>query len=83
VRVLTSLFAGGIDAYRVRVAPEAYVLGKTLRELKISPDFVIAAIRRGEEVWVPKADDAIQQGDIVLVIGRRGMEKQLKQILRT
>ncbi len=83
VRVLTSLFAGAIDAYRVRVSPDAAVLGKSLRELKISPDFVIAAIRRGENVWVPGADDSIQKDDIVLVIGRHGMEKPLKQILRT
>jgi trk system potassium uptake protein TrkA len=83
VRVLASLFAGGIDAYRVRVAPGADVLGKTLRDLKISPDFVIAAIRRDENVWVPGADDALQEGDIVLVIGRHGMEKPLKQMLRT
>jgi trk system potassium uptake protein TrkA len=82
VRVLASLAEGRIDAYRVRVSTGASVLGKTLRQLKISPDFVIAAIRRGEHVWVPGADDAIQQGDIVLVIGRHGSEKPLKHLLR-
>ncbi len=82
VRVLATLFAGKIDAYRVRVSEDASVLGKTLRDLKIAPDFVLAAIRRGEDVWVPGAEDIIQEGDIVLVIGRHGMEKPLKQILR-
>jgi Trk K+ transport system NAD-binding subunit len=82
VRVLASLAEGRIDAYRVRVSAGASVLGKTLRQLKISPDFVIAAIRRSEHVWVPGADDAIQQGDIVLVIGRHGSEKPLKHLLR-
>ena len=83
VRVLTNLFAGAIDAYRVRAAEGAALLGKSLRELKISPDYVIAAIRRGENVWVPGGDDTIEKDDIVLVIGRHGMEKQLKQMLRT
>jgi trk system potassium uptake protein TrkA len=82
VRVLASLAAGKIDAFRVRVSAGASVLGKPLRQLKISPDFVIAAIRRGENVWVPGADDALEEGDIVLVIGRHGSEKPLKHLLR-
>ena len=83
VRVLTNLFAGAIDAYRIRVSDDAAVLGTTLRDLKISPDFVIAAIRRGENVWVPGANDILERDDIVLVIGRHGMEKPLKGILRS
>jgi len=82
VRLLASLAEGKIDAFRVRVSAGASVLGKALRQLKISPDFVIAAIRRGERVWVPGADDAIEVGDIVLVIGRHGSERPLKHLLR-
>jgi len=82
VRVLATLAAGKVNAYRVRVSTGADVLGKSLRDLKISPDFVIAAIRRDEMVWVPGADDVIEPGDIVLVIGRHGAEKTLKQMLR-
>jgi K+/H+ antiporter YhaU regulatory subunit KhtT len=47
----------------------------------LTPHWVIAAIRRKEAVWVPTADDAIQAGDTVLVIGRHGQEKELRRLM--
>ena len=50
------------------------------QEIRITPDWVIAAIRRDDRVWVPEADDVIRAGDTVLVIGRTGREKDLKML---
>lgn len=81
VRLLASLAEGDIDAFRVRISDSSPLTGKTLREIKVSPDWVIAALRRGEEVWVPVADDVIEPGDIALIIGQHGKEKDLRRLL--
>ncbi len=80
---LSSLADGVVDAYRVRVGNDSPVIGKRLREIKLTPNWIVAAIRRGDRASVPGADDTVEAQDIVLVVGRHGMEKQLKKIFAT
>lgn len=82
IRLLASLAEGDIDAFRVRIDDQTAIANKTLREIRITPDWVIAAIRREENVWVPTADDSVQVGDTVLIIGRHGNEKDLRRVLQ-
>ena len=56
------------------------MIEKPLREVKLTPNWIVAAIRRGDRAWVPSAEDKVESGDTVLVIGRAGMEKQLKKL---
>jgi trk/ktr system potassium uptake protein len=91
---LASLAEGGVEVYQVTVGRKAPVAGKMLREVKLAPDWVIAAIQHADadanrkaprsetpDVHVPGADDVIIAGDTVLVIGRHGQESRLKQLL--
>jgi trk system potassium uptake protein TrkA len=80
LRRVASLARGIIDVYQVCVGEKSKVLGKPLRDVRLSPDWVIAAIERGERVQVPAADDTIEGGDTLLVIGRSGAESKLKKI---
>jgi trk system potassium uptake protein TrkA len=75
---LESLADGAVDAYRVRVGEKGDAIGKPLRQVPLSPNWIVAAVRRGEKAWVPGADDTLEPGDTALVVGRHGMEKQLK-----
>ena len=77
---MSSLAAGSVDAYRVRVGVASPVNGRALRDIKLSPNLIVTALRRGERSWVPNADDVIEPGDTALVIGREGMEKELKKL---
>ena len=77
---MSSLTDGVVDAFRVRVGRESEVIEKPLREVKLTPNWIVAAIRRGDRAWVPGAEDKVEAGDTVLVIGRTGMEKQLKTL---
>jgi trk system potassium uptake protein len=79
LRLMASLADRFLAVYRVRPGPDAPAIGVPLRDVKLGANWVIAALRRGGVVWVPTADDAIQKDDIVLVVGRHGMEKQLRQ----
>ena len=78
---LASLAEGSIDVYQVTVAEGAPAAGKALRNVKMRPDWIIAAVQHGESVKVPGADDRIEVGDTVLVIGRHGQESKLKKLL--
>lgn len=77
---LATLAEGAVDVYQVSVSKKAAVAGKTLREIRITPDWMIAAVERKEEVRVPGADDTIEVGDTVLVIGRSGEEGKLRKL---
>lgn len=80
LRHLASLAAGIADVYEVRVpAKAANVVSRPLREVKFPPKTMIAAIQRGEDVHVPSADDMINPGDIVVVIGPSNIDRQLRK----
>jgi trk system potassium uptake protein TrkA len=77
---MSSLADGVVDAYQVRVSIKGEVVGKRLRDIHLTPNWSVAAIRRGEKAWVPGADDTLEVGDTALLIGKHGMEKQLKKL---
>ncbi|MBT8484227.1 MAG: Trk system potassium transporter TrkA [Phycisphaerales bacterium] len=83
LRLTASLAEGIIDVYRVRVGPTAQVLGRPLKQIKLSPNWIVAAIQREGTVRVPQADDTISAGDTLLVVGRRGRESALRKIFVT
>ncbi|HNQ21824.1 MAG TPA: Trk system potassium transporter TrkA [Phycisphaerae bacterium] len=80
LRCVSSLAEGVIDVYSVQVNRKAKVVGKPLREVKLTPDWVVAAIQRGDQVRVPGAEDTLQTGDTVLLIGRHGLAGKLKKM---
>lgn len=80
IRHIASLAEGFIDVYWVRVGARSDVVGKPLRELKLSPDWVIACVQHGPDVSVPGAGQILQSGDAALVLGRHDREKQLRRL---
>lgn len=80
VRHLGSLAEGVVDVLQIRVGDRAPVIDKALKEIKLSPDWVVAAIQRDHEAYVPSADDCVRRGDVVLVVGRHGQEGGLKKL---
>ena len=63
------------------LGPDAPAAGKPLRQVKLTPSWMIAAVERGDNVRVPRADDVLSVGDTVLVIGMSGMEEKLRTML--
>jgi len=80
---LSSLAEGVIDVYRVSVGPTAEALGQPLRKIKLSPDWMIAALQHEDVVRVPTADDYVHAGDTVTAIGRSGEEDKIRRIFGT
>ena len=80
VRRLTSLEQGVLDLWRVRPGDKSRILGERLRKVKLTPNWSIVAIQRGQDTAVPTADDAIEAGDVVLVLGRSESEAELREL---
>ncbi len=77
---MSTLADGVVDAYQVRVSIKGEVVGRRLSDIKLTPNWIVAAIRRGDHAWVPGADDTLEVGDTALLIGKHGKEKQLKEL---
>ena len=77
---LSSLERGVLDLWRVRPGEKSELLGQRLRTVKLTPNWSVVAIQRGAETSVPGADDAIEAGDVVLVLGRHDKEAELREL---
>ncbi len=78
---LATLAGGIINVYRIRLKQGASAVGQSLRDIRLTPDWMIAAIAHGDDVRVGRADDTLSAGDTLLVIGKRGAESKLKGVL--
>lgn len=81
LRCLASLAEGIIDVYRVRIGKKSDAIGRPLKDIRLTPHWMIAGIDRADEIRVPGADSTIEVDDTVLVIGRHGNESKLKKML--
>lgn len=59
-----------IEMVQLPVSARAKVVGTPLKDLRLPPQTVVAAIFRDEDLIVPGGNDAIHAGDEVLVVGR-------------
>ena len=80
VRVLSSLSDGEVSVFRVRVGEKCSIIGERLRTVKLTPNWSILAVQRGEKTSVPHADADVCAGDVVLVLGRTDRSDDLVKI---
>ena len=77
---VAKLAGGVVCTYQVRVNIRGEVVGKRLRDVRLSPNWIVAAIRRSGKAWVPGPDDALEVEDTALLIGKSGEVRQLKKL---
>jgi len=76
-----AVFADGIaEVYEIKPMKRAKIVGHELRNIKLPAQTMIAAIRRGDRVYVPGAEDQITIDDTVLAIGPRGITDDLLKL---
>ena len=80
LRSLAVFADGTAEVYEIRPSKRAKILGHELRNIKLPPQAMIAAIRRGDEVYVPGADDQVLAGDTILVIAPCGIAEDLVKL---
>ena len=60
------------EALEFIAAENCKLNGKTLKEIKLKPNIIIACVTHGNNVIIPDGNTAIHQGDSVIVITGEG-----------
>jgi len=80
-RRLTTLSKGVADVFEVRVPEKANgVTGRPLKDVKFPAGGMVAAIQRGDDVFVPGGTDAVNPGDAAIVIAPEGAAAELRKV---
>ena len=75
---------GKVSLFETRMHAGSVFLGKTLLDLVIPPQILVAAIFRNHEMIIPHGDDIIQENDDVYFVGQReALQKFTKQFAST
>jgi trk system potassium uptake protein TrkA len=85
VDVLEARLLAGEDAEAFEFIPpeDSPVLGVPLRDARFPVGTLVAMVVRDGEVIIPRGDDAIQRGDRVIVLSRRGSIPALERLIST
>lgn len=67
VVLLTKLHGGGAGLYEVKVHPKSAAVGEPLRNLKLPPGTIVAAMIEEDRVTIPRGTDAIVAGQTLLI----------------
>jgi trk system potassium uptake protein TrkA len=59
---------GKVNITEIRLQPDSPVVGKTLREMSLPADSLIAVVMRGGEAIVPRGDTELRAGDQIVLI---------------
>ena len=66
--MLHHLAGGKVDAMEFNVTDQSRNLGKTLMEIRLKPNILIACINRRGKVIIPGGSDTLEEGDTVIII---------------
>lgn len=84
LRHLATLSEGIAELYEVHVTDKAgQVLGKKLADIDFPSHCLVAALSRGDSVYIPGAGDTIQAGDTAVLVGPAKIEKELAKLFGT
>ena len=83
IETLYKMMDGKVEAIEFKLNDNSELLGVPIKEMKIKPGVLIAAIiRASKKTVIPSGDDVIKQGDRVIVLSATSHITQLSDILR-
>ncbi len=82
VENMYSLILDKVEATEFLISEGSSVVGKTLSELQLKKDVLIAAILRGRSVIIPHGHDVIAIGDAVVVVSKILGLHSIQEILK-
>lgn len=78
---LLALKRGKLSIVEVIIGPKAPVVGKSIKELKLPADSILATICRGNQIIFPKGETKLQPGDSIIALATNEQEKALRESL--
>ena len=82
VETLYHILDGRAEALEFRIRDESEVTSKTLMELSLKSNLLIAAIMRGGKITIPRGQDRIMCGDTVVVVTSQKGLHDIRDILK-
>lgn len=76
IKRLMPMAHGKVQISDVQIDRDSPALGKTLMDINLSENTLIAAIIRDDEFIIPRGSNQLRVGDHVLIISKAGMEAQ-------
>ena len=83
METLYRLADGQVEALEFRVGDHAACIGIPLRDMKLKPNTLIAAVIRGSKSILPDGATVIQAGDHVVLVSTAGRLKTLDDMIAT
>lgn len=82
MRRLATLSREVAELYELHLGDELSkkIAGKDLMDIEFPPHCLVAAISRGDRVYVPGAQDKFEPGDVVVILGPDAAEKPLNKL---
>lgn len=64
----------------VKIEPGSVCDGKNMKDIPWPKDCIVASVRRGRRVLIPKGDTVIKGGDTLVVVGEESITEQLNEL---
>ncbi len=81
IETMHIILDGKAEALEFRIKENSPVTGKTLAQLSLKENILIACITRGGKVIIPRGQDTIEVGDTVLVVTLKKGFKDIRDII--
>ncbi|MEA3494189.1 MAG: NAD-binding protein [Candidatus Margulisiibacteriota bacterium] len=78
---LLALKRGKLSIVEAILKPKRGAAGKTIKDLKLPPDSILATIIRGSQIIFPKGETVLQADDSVIALSTIEQEKALREAL--
>lgn len=77
--IMENFARGELEVKEVVVSEKSDVVGQPLKALQLDKGVRIGSISREEETWIAGADDVLQAGDRVTLLGKREKQEEVSQ----
>lgn len=66
---------------KIRVQDRHEAVGKMIQDLDLPPHSLIASVRRGEQVLIPRGDTKLEAGDVIVALTTEEKKASLRDRL--
>jgi len=81
METLYRLAEGRVEALEFKVSESSVCVGKALKDMKLKPNTIVAALSRGKQTIIPDGNTQICPGDHAIIIAKAGRLKELDDII--
>ncbi|MBQ6895220.1 MAG: Trk system potassium transporter TrkA [Clostridia bacterium] len=82
IETMHYILDGKAEALEFRIKEDSPVTARTLEELQLKPNILVACINRNNQIIIPRGKDTIMKGDTVIVVTTNSGYQDISDILK-